>query len=212
MGLYARFLYPHVTKLVGKIILTHPANQRAVDTQFSRISGDVLEIGLGPGDSLPVYDPERVSRVYGLDPNAQMIAMAKENARSARVPVELLERGAEAIPLDDASIDTAFSNWTFCTIPDLPAALGEIRRVLKPGRRLVFWEHGISPDPHIRRWQQREEPLHLRMFQGCHITRDIPRAMDEGGFVIRSLEEGYIPRCPKSWGWSWRGVAEAKPD
>ena len=210
MGLYGRFLYPHVTKLVGAIILSHPENQRTVETQFARLAGDVLEIGLGPGGSLPIYSPDRVSRVYGLDPNAQMIAMARVNAKAARVPIELLETGAESIPLDDASIDTVFSNWTLCTIPDLPSALGEMRRVLKPGGCFIFWEHGLSPDPGVRRWQRLEAPLHSRVFQGCHITRDIPRAMDEAGFVIRTVEEGYIPRCPKSWGWSWRGVAESK--
>jgi ubiquinone/menaquinone biosynthesis C-methylase UbiE len=167
----------------------------------------VLEVGIGTGDSLAMYDTGKVDKLYGLDPQLEMIQMASRAAKKVDLDVEFLNGGAESITVDDHSVDTVLSTFTFCTIPDLPRALAEMRRVLRPGGRILFFEHGLSPDRWVERWQYFEEPLHRWIFQGCHLTREIPREMEEAGFRILEMDTSYLPRCPKPWGYTWRGVA-----
>jgi SAM-dependent methyltransferase len=112
--------------------------------------------------------------------------------------IEFLDLPGERIPLAEASIDTVVSTFTLCTIPGVVRAVQGIRRVLKPGGVLIFFEHGLSPDPQVRRWQERSEPFFRWAFEGCHVTRDIPSVMGEGGFSIEQIEAGYLAPFPKS--------------
>lgn len=153
--------------------------------------GRVLEIGIGSGLNLPFYGA-RVSEVIGLDPSARLIAMAASAAARSPAPVELLEASAEAIPLDDRSVDTVVTSWTLCSIADVHRALGEARRVLRPGGRLLFVEHGLSPDPGVRRWQDRLTPLWGRIGGGCHLNRPIAGLIEVAGFDAERLETGYM--------------------
>ncbi len=167
--------------------------------------GRVLEIGIGSGLNLPLYT-DGARHVVGLDPSPKLLAMARKAVDKAPVPVEFLEGSAEAIPLDDGSIDTVVTTWTLCTIPQPGRALGEMRRVLKPDGRLLFVEHGRSPDENIRRWQDRLNPLWKRIGGGCHLNRAIDELVGGAGFRIERLEWGYM-KGPKPMTFMYEGCA-----
>jgi ubiquinone/menaquinone biosynthesis C-methylase UbiE len=153
----------------------------------------VLEVGIGSGLNLPHYDAGKVSAVLGLDPSPQLVAMSRRAAEKAPFEVELLEAAAEEIPLASESLDTVLVTYTLCSIPGVEQALAEMRRVLKPGGRLVFCEHGAAPDASVRRWQERITPLWKRLAGGCHLNREIPRLIARAGFRIATMESMYLP-------------------
>lgn len=168
-------------------------------------SGDVLELGMGGGLNLPHYDVSRVRRVFGLEPAGVLRASAA--TMHASVPFELLAAPAEAIPLPAACIDTVVSTWTLCSIPDLPQALAEVRRVLRPGGRLLFLEHGRAPDAGVARWQDRLAPV-FRCLAGCNPNRVIDGDLTAAGFRFRWLERRYL-EGPRLLAFHFRGEAEA---
>lgn len=153
--------------------------------------GRVLEIGVGSGLNLPFYG-RNTERVIGIDPAARLLWRARKAAAASPVAVKLLECSAEAIPLGSRSVDTVVSTWTLCTIPDVQRALRELRRVLKPGGRLLFVEHGRSPDPHVCSWQDRLTPAWRRIAGGCHLNRAIGPMIEESGFAIVEMKTGYM--------------------
>ena len=167
--------------------------------------GRVLEIGIGSGLNLPLYGSTARS-VIGLEPSPELLRMARGRGASTSVPVELLEASAEAIPLDDGSVDTVVTTWTLCTIPDAPRALAEMRRVLKPGGALLFVEHGRAPEPGVARWQDRLDPLWSRIAGGCHLNRKIDDLISGGGFRIDSLEYARLPG-PRTHSFLYQGRA-----
>ena len=169
--------------------------------------GVVLEVGLGAGTNLSFYDMGRVRQVIGVEPSAGMRSKAKRAIARQALPVELIDAPGEALPLEDGSVDTVLLTFTLCTIPDAGQALGEMRRVLKPGGRLVFLEHGLAPDAGVARWQRRVEPVWKRIGGGCHLARPIDRLIGAAGFRIDAIESGYIPRTPKIAGFVYRGIA-----
>ncbi len=153
-------------------------------------AGRVLEIGLGAGLNLPFYTGA-VQHLFGLEPADYLRDAAAEVADSMPYPVTLLACGAEAIPLERSSVDTVVSTWTFCSIPDVPAALQEIRRVLRPGGRLLFMEHGQAPDAQVVRLQNRLTPV-FRLLAGCNLNRPIDRLLEDAGFRFAELERSYL--------------------
>jgi len=173
----------------------------------SLAQGKVLEIGVGPGVNFVHYDPARVCKVYALEPNPGMIRLAERHRRPTELDVEFLDLPGERIPLEEDSIDTVVSTFTLCTIPGVVEAIQGLGRVLRPGGKLIFFEHGLSPDPQIRRWQEWWEPIPYRMFQGCHLTRDIPSLIIQGGFQIEQMETAYLAEFPKSFTHCWWGTA-----
>jgi ubiquinone/menaquinone biosynthesis C-methylase UbiE len=141
--------------------------------------GDVLEIGVGTGLNLALYDPARVSRVVGVEPDPHMMRRARDKAAAVSLPVELHEVGAERLPFAADQFDTAVVTWSLCTIPDPAAALAEVRRVLRPGGRLLFIEHTRSEQPGVARMQSWITPLWTHLTGGCHLDRasvDLVRA------------------------------------
>ena len=169
--------------------------------------GTVLEIGVGSGLNLRHYGAE-VTRVVGLDPSRRLLSMARPRARAAKPPVDLMEGSATAIPLGDASIDTLVMTWTLCSIPDPLAALGEMRRVLRPGGVLLFIENGLSPEPGVARWQHRLTPFWRPFAGGCRLNRKMDDLIRAGGFAIAELKEGYAhgPR-PMTYMYEGRAVS-----
>ena len=147
--------------------------------------GTVLEIGVGPGVNFAHYNSGRVNKIYAPEPNPGMIRLAEPQRRQTKINVEFLDLPRECIPLADGTIDTVISTFTLCTIPGVADAIRGIGRVLKPGGKFIFFEHGISPDPDVRRWQERLEPFGHWAFEGCHLTRDIPTFLAEGGLVLK---------------------------
>lgn len=170
-------------------------------------SGRVLEIGIGTGLNLGFYDASKVSAIVGVDPAAQMQALARRRAERIAIPLEMVVLELGQIQAADASFDSIVCTFTLCTIPEPLAALREMRRVLKPGGKLLFSEHGRAPDPGVRRWQQRLTPLWKPLAGGCHLDRDIPALLKAGGFNIREVQSSYLPG-PRPMTWVWRGWAE----
>jgi ubiquinone/menaquinone biosynthesis C-methylase UbiE len=157
--------------------------------------GRILEIGIGPGLNLPFYGPN-VSAVIGIDPSPELLAMAARRRAALplpTLPVELIEGLSEALPLDNRSIDTVVTTWTLCTIPGAARALGEMRRVLRPGGQLLFVEHGRAPDPGVVRWQDGLTPLWKHFTGGCHLNRKIDALIIDSGFTISILHNEYLP-------------------
>lgn len=204
MGLYQDHILPRLIHLVMR--------QRNLAAYRARIipaaQGRVLEIGIGSGLNLPYYGTA-VEQVIGLDPAPKLLAMAREAARRTAIPLDLIEDSAEAIPLDNGSIDTVVTTWTMCSIPDAQRALGEMRRILKPGGRLLFVEHGRSPDPGVRDWQDRLTPVWRRLGGGCHLNRAISELIEGAGFRIERIETGYM-RGPKPMTFMYEGAARPR--
>ncbi len=203
MGFYDRHILPRVLDLACGSKVVQRQRQKVVPLA----TGRVLEIGIGSGLNLAFYDAARVERVIGLDPAEAMLAYARRRARQAPFAVEYLALEGEQIPLEAESIDTVLVTYTLCTIPDAAAALDGMRRVLKPGGRLIFCEHGRAPDAAVRRWQHRLNPLWNRIGGGCNLDRDIPRLIEAAGFRIGSLESMYLPRTPRFAGFNYWGTA-----
>jgi ubiquinone/menaquinone biosynthesis C-methylase UbiE len=152
--------------------------------------GSVLEIGGGTGANLAHY--RNVDRVTIAEPDPFMRNRIGPKLEEARVPVEVSAAGAEALPYPDGSFDTVVSTLVLCTVPDQEAALDEVRRVLRPGGRLLFIEH-VRAAGSAARWQDRLEPLWRRLLGGCHPNRDTVAAIEEAGFEIETFESFYPP-------------------
>lgn len=168
--------------------------------------GRVLELGSGSGTNFKYYDTNKVDQLFALEPNEGMLKKAQRNAAPLGIGpgIKFLKAGAEAIPLEDNSIDTAVITFVLCTIPDWKAALEETRRVLKPGGKVLFSEHGLAPDDGVAKWQRRIEPVWKPLAGGCHLTRDIRALFEDSGFAL-DVETMYLPNSPKfagfvSWG------------
>ncbi len=136
-----------------------------------------------------------------------MLRRAKEQKRRAQIEVEFLDVPGERIPLPEASVDTVVSTFTLCTIPDVATAIRGIARVLRRSGKFIFFEHGLSPDAPVQRWQKRIEPFFEWAFAGSQITRDIPFLVTQGGFNIEQLETAYVAPFPKSASYCFWGVA-----
>lgn len=189
MGIYSRYVLPRLVHLA----CTAEPTMRQREKIVPHARGTVLEIGIGSGLNLDYYDPERVSKVWGLDPSPELTQRAVEAATAVPFDVEIVPALAEEIPLETGSFDTVLTTYTLCSIPDAGSALCEMARVLKPGGQLLFCEHGKAPDPSVRRWQKRINPIWRRFSGGCHLNRDIPALIQSAGFEIAGLETMYLP-------------------
>jgi SAM-dependent methyltransferase len=203
MPFYRDSIYPHLVSALGDPPPIREVRQRIIP--FAQ--GKVLEIGVGPGVNFVHYDPTRVSKVYALEPNPGMIRLAERQRRLTKLEIEFLDLPGEHIPLEDGSVDTVVSTFTLCTIPGVVEAIRGIGRVLRPGGKLIFFEHGLSPDPKVRRWQKWSQPIPHYIFEGCHVTRDIPSLIAQGGLQIEQMETAYLAQFPKSWTYCFWGTA-----
>ncbi len=169
--------------------------------------GRVLELGIGAGANLRFYDPAKVSTVLAVEPSQAL----RKRARAAECPpglvVTILNGAAEALPFDCGEFDTVVCTFTLCSVISPETALTEARRVLKKGGRLLFCEHGLSPDDGVARWQGRIEPLWKRIAGGCHLTRQVAPVIAEKGFKIESHDARYMRGAPKFAGWCEWGSA-----
>src|SRR5262249_42245395 len=195
MPLYRDHIYPFLVSKLGD-----PEPIRRVRQQIIPLAqGKVLEIGIGAGANLVHYDPARVSKLYALEPNRTMIRLLERQSKQTKLDIEFLDLPGERIPLGDGTIDTVVSTFTLCTIPGVMEAIRGLHRVLRPSGKLIFFEHAISRDTRVRRWQERWEPVHYRIFAGLHLTRAPPSLITAGGFQIEQIETAYLAKFPKSW-------------
>jgi ubiquinone/menaquinone biosynthesis C-methylase UbiE len=204
MGLYGEHVLPRVVDVMCGLKNAEPLRRRVC----AGLEGRVVELGFGSGHNAPFY-PEAVDRVAAIEPADLGWKLAEKRVRATRVPVERAGLDGQSLPFGDDSFDTALSTWTLCTIPEVAAALSEVRRVLKPGGALHFVEHGLAPDERVRVWQHRLEPLQKRMFGGCHLTRPIVDLLTAAGFTITELDVFYEESTPKVFGADSLGVARA---
>jgi ubiquinone/menaquinone biosynthesis C-methylase UbiE len=201
MGFYQDRIVPHLVNLSMRNRQLVPYRERTL----AQAEGRVLEIGVGSGANLPFYT-NRATEILGLEPHPKLLGMASHKA--THIPATLIEGSAESIPLDDSSVDTVVTTWTLCSIPDVVRALAEMRRVLKPGGRLLFVEHGLSPDEHIRRWQHRLNPVWKKLAGGCHLNRPIAKLIESAGFRVSQLDTGYMSG-PKPMTFMYEGAAHS---
>lgn len=203
MGFYSTWLFPR--------ILDRVMQQKEMTPYRERIgraaAGRILDVDVGSGLSLAFYG-SRAQCVYGVDPSAELLQFAHERAREASVPVQLLQGSAEALPLENESVETVVTTFTLCTVADTTTALAEIRRVLKPGGALLFAEHGRAPHASVAWWQDRLTPLWRRVAGGCHLNRKPDSLLELAGFRIDALETRYLPG-PRAMSFVYAGTAHA---
>jgi len=204
MGFYQDQIVP--------LLINWSMQQRDLITYRSRIisaaEGRVLEIGIGSGLNLPFYS-RNVAQVIGLEPSPRLLVKARRVERTGFGPIEFVEGSAEAIPLKDATVDTVVTTWTLCSIPDAPRALRDMRRVLRPCGRLLFVEHGRSPDPNVVWWQDRLTPVWKRLGGGCHLNRAIGTLIEDAGFQFDRIKTGYM-RGPRPMTFMYEGSARPR--
>jgi ubiquinone/menaquinone biosynthesis C-methylase UbiE len=194
-----RFYTEHVLPRVINVACGPKTTKEMRRRVCSGLSGRVIEIGFGSGLNVPFYPPE-VTEVAAVEPADLGWALARKRCAASAIPVYRAGLDAQLLRCPDASFDAALSTWSLCTIPDAHAALGQLRRVLKPGATLHFVEHGLAPDESVRRWQRRLEPLQSRLAGGCHLTRPIVDLLRAAGFTIAELDVFYEARAPRFLG------------
>ena len=204
MGFYSEVIVP---RLVTCACGTKPIlKQRQKVVPLAK--GAVLEIGMGAGHNLPYYDSNIVTSLVGIDPCPTSWQLAQPRAKALGMPLEFVEGSAESMPLPDAHFDTVLITYSLCTIPDARAALAEMYRVLKPGGRLVFCEHGEAPDASVAQWQRRGNPTWRRLLGGCNLNRPIVGLILDAQFRVGQFDQMYLPGTPRIAGYNVWGSAE----
>ena len=202
MNLYDRWVLPPVLDLVMRQCQLQKYRREVV----AAASGRVLEVGVGSGLNFPLYG-RQVEIVFGIDPSPGLLAIARRRAVVAGIHADFLLGSAIAIPLADNTIDTVVMTWTLCSIPDPFAALREMRRVLKPDGRLLFVEHGLSPEPHVERWQHRLTPVWRHIAGGCHLDRKMDDLIRSAGFDLMGIRTEYA-QGPRTMAYMYEGCAK----
>jgi len=187
MGFYQERVLPWLVHLSMRQRRLVPYRSRVV----SSATGRVLEVGIGSGLNLPFYG-NTVAEIIGLEPSPKLLDMANAAARKSQIPLRLIEGTAEAIPIEQQSVDAVVTTWTMCSIPEIQSALREMRRVLRPGGHLLFVEHGRAPEPGVRWWQDHLTPAWKHLSGGCHLNRAIEELIESAGFRIERLDRGYM--------------------
>ncbi len=202
MGWYAEVVFPRLCDfLLGQRGVAR--HRRAL---LASARGDVLEVGFGTGLNLPFY-PQAVRQVTAVDPNRGMHRLARRRIRQSAVAVVYRPASGEELPFGDAAFDCVVSTFTLCSIDQVARALGEIYRVLRPGGRFLFLEHGLSPEPRVQWWQHRLNRLEMRLADGCRLDRAVRDLVAGQPFASIETEEFYLAGLPRTHGYLTRGIA-----
>ena len=198
------------TNVVPKL-LTVLCNTKPNHYQRQKIvplaTGDVVEIGVGPGLNLQYYNTTNVNKIIGIDPSDELNKIAKKNANKVNLDIEFNLSSAESIDLPTSSVDSVVCTFSLCSIPDPKKALNEIYRILKPGGKYFFCEHGISPDFFTKVFQNVTNIFYPKLSGGCHANRDIPKLITDSGLKIDEKDTMYLPGSVKFLGFNYWGVA-----
>ncbi|GAB18006.1 putative methyltransferase [Gordonia effusa NBRC 100432] len=179
-----------------------PAMRKPRRRATAGLAGDVVEIGFGSGTNIDCYPPTvtAITAITAIEPSDTAWRMAVNRVADTSVPITRGGLDGQRLPFADNTFDSALSTYTMCTIADLPAAVAELRRVVKPGGTLHILEHGRAPDEKVRRWQRRLEPIQRRVGGGCHLTRDIPEILAAGGWQAVEVDRYYAEQTPRIFG------------
>jgi SAM-dependent methyltransferase len=186
VGVYESRILPRAMNRICGVRSLQPLRLRVC----AGLAGDIIEIGFGTGHNVPCY-PAAVKSVAAVEPSDLSWKLAGSRLAATAVPVTRSGLDGQALPFEDGSFDAMLSTWTLCTIPDVARALSEVRRVLRPGGKVHFLEHGLAPDEPVRRWQRRLDPLQQRIAGGCHFTRPIVDLLTGAGFTITEVDVFY---------------------
>lgn len=203
MGFYSRVVFPWIIDRV----MSQPPLMKQRPVTLAKVTEPVLEIGFGTGLNLRHY-PTEVRQLAVLDPNHGMARRAKRRIDESSIDVRCVSLiDGKILPFEDGSLASVVTTWTLCSIPDVEFAIAEIHRVLRPGGRFFFIEHGLSPDERIAKWQHRLNGLQRRIGDGCHLNRDIPGLVQGAPFELETCEQFYMEKTPRVAGYTYRGVA-----
>ena len=202
MGWYREQVVPRITNRM----MDNDEIRQIRDRVCASATGDVLELGYGSGLSL-AHLPRAVTGVWVVEPSAVARRLAADRERASSVPVHDAGLDGERLELPDDRFDTVLSTFTLCSIPDPVAALLEVLRVLRPGGRFLFAEHGLAPDAGVVRWQRRLEPVQKAAAGGCHLTRPVDELVAASGLVLETLTRAYTPKAPRPLGYLYEGAA-----
>ena len=192
-------------------VITAACGQEGIENRRRMVvplaEGRVFEMGCGGGLNQALYDSDRVTAFAGIDPHEKLLDGARARAKAKGWEVDIRQGVGEEIPFPDGSFDTVVCTYTLCSVDDPAQVLSEMRRVLAPGGRLLFLEHGRAPDASVARWQDRVEPLWKPLAGGCHLTRPVGASLRGAGFAVEPLGQAYLEKTPKVLGWMEWGVA-----
>lgn len=166
----------------------------------------ILEIGFGTGINLKFY-PENVKHIIGIDANEGMLKQAEQKISQSKIKIEIIHQSSESLPFEDESIDAVLSTYTLCSIKNVNSALKEIYRVLKPGGKYYFLEHGLADKPLTQKLQHLLNPIQNIWADGCNLNRNISELISDSGFKIFELKNYYMKRDPKIVGYMYEGIA-----
>ena len=201
MGLYSNLVIPYCIDLAMSGETLKQYRQQLLED----VSGEILEIGFGTGLNLPHY-PDSVQKITTIDPNPGMKKVARSRIAASGIDVDNRVLNGESLPMADASFDSVVCTWTLCSIPQANQAVSEVYRLLKPGGKFFFIEHGISQDRAIQIWQNRLTPIQKIIADGCHLNRNIQDIVQQK-FNNVTVKQFYAPKLPKVIGYMYQGIA-----
>lgn len=205
LRLYHHYIFPYLLDRA----MASPTLRQARERTLAPANGRILEIGFGTGRNLQHY-PQSVQKIEAIDPDLDLDRLSLPRIRHARIAVDFHHLDAEHLPFENGSFDTVVSTMTLCTIPDVAHALGEVRRVLKPGGQFLFLEHGQAPDARVARFQERINPYWMPLAGGCHLNRPIRRLVEDSGLEPGHVQSYYREKMPRLFGYMTEGVATKK--
>jgi ubiquinone/menaquinone biosynthesis C-methylase UbiE len=201
MGFYSQKILPYLLDWG----MSDPAMAQYRKEVLANVTGEVLEIGFGTGLNLSYY-PESIHKLVAIDANPGVHKIAQKRIQTSNITVDHRVLNGESLPMADNTFDSVVSTWTLCSIAKIEQALQEIYRVLKPGGKFFFVEHGLSNEPQVQTWQNRLTPIQKVIADGCHLNRNI-RQLVEKQFDTVTLKEFYAEKTPKFVGYLYQGVA-----
>jgi ubiquinone/menaquinone biosynthesis C-methylase UbiE len=202
MGLYSRYIFPRLCDWTLNNSIVAECRREIL----RHAGGEILEIGFGTGLNLLNYPPE-VRKITTVDPHVGMHRLAQKRIRQAGIAVDQYVLSSERLPFEDRRFDSIVSTFTLCSVDAVEKALGELYRVLKPGGRFLFLEHGLSPEPRIQKWQRRLNWLQMRLGDGCRLDREIGALVRAQPFATVETENFYLEKSPKTHGYLYKGIA-----
>lgn len=202
MKLYSRIIFPRLCDWV----MSDPKMGKLRGEVLADVGGEVLEIGFGTGLNLAHY-PSGVRRITTADPNPGMSKLARKRIADSGIAVDQRASGGEELPFEAGTFDCVVSTWTMCSIPEAGRAIGEVYRVLRPGGRFIFLEHGLGLDPKTQRWQRRLNPMQRLLGDGCRLDLDVPAVVGGQPFADIKFHRFEMERVPRTHGTMYRGVA-----